>query len=240
MSLTCDIGKSIVERLPQERAEALCQYLNYHCVNAIICRTQDDGICSVAVDEACREKALRLIEDYRLTHDEKARKRPPLITLVNEKISDLNVSGMLFIICGAVVFFISVLRLLRVVRFSTLFISGSDLLGDILMIVELLLGALFLFFGIRLLVKAGRIRSSRSSESSHTLKVITWFLGTYSPEDLDKLCESEESGAAPGDIRRRCIRRCINREFEIDDEEYLSYLTEEIYASLYHTRKFGE
>ncbi len=240
MSLNCDIGKSIVATLPRDEAEALCQYLNYHCVDAILCRCAQDDMCALAVDDSCREKASRLIADYRQTHDKSARKHPPVITVITEKISDLTSSGLLFIICGAIVFLISALRLMRVVGFRSLFLAETDPLSRVLLIIELLLGAVFLFFGIRLLIKAGKARTCRNSESAYTLHVITWFLGTYSPEDLDKLCENDEDGAAPGEARRRQIRRCIRREFGVEDRDYLDYLVEETYASLYHTRKFGD
>ncbi len=235
-----NIGKSIVASLPRSEAESLCRYLNYHRVPALVCASQCGDVCGVAVCSESLDDALRLVRGYETCHRPDLRRRPPVITVITEKVSDLTTSAILFTVCGGAVILISALRLTHVVRFRSLLPEQFGTVSTVLTYLELALGALFLFFGIRSLVRARRARSCASTESAMTLRILTWLLGTYAPEDLDRLAEAEEAGDDPCDTRRRVISGCIRREFSIEDEKYLEYLTEEAYAALYHTRKFSE
>lgn len=239
MSATDSLSKSILTTLPEEKAQDLSEYLTYHGINPLLLRSEDTFSCIVAVDEKERDKCLKLYEDYKRCHETPVKKHGPIIRVVNEKLNDSLASSFLFLICGGIIFVVSFLRSTKLVAVENDIFGSSPVLVRIVVATELLLGAFFMFFGIRSILKARKARAEESRESQFTLKLITWFLGTYSPEDLDKQLTDEEDAIAPGDQRRNIIRRCICRQYEIDDEAYLTYLTEEIYASMYHTRKFN-
>ena len=111
-------------------------------------------------------------------------------------------------------------------------------------ITELVFGFGFTIFGIVILVQSILARQHLKKENSFMLSVLRDFLNTYSYEDIDKIIEAEGTdtegaNASPAEARKNFIRKYLSREYDIIDPEYLEYLTQEIYISLYQKRKLN-
>ena len=246
MNEQSEINRVAVGIYPRSQAEELSEYLSYKGVDCILCLDEDRDKCILTVASAHEARA-REILSYREQVEQAVPKKSRIaFAKVNEKLSDIRVSAVLFIVCGAVVCALGVFRNIP------LFMTEGFTTGKALAIAELILGLFFLLLGIRTFIKAHDAKKRLREESAFTLKVITWFLGTYSAEDLDKVLESRQrssangpdggssstAGVNPAQERIDLIRSYISREFDVEDPGYLDYLTQEVYTAIYRLRKF--
>lgn len=230
MTYSDEMGRAAVAKGPQLYAERISEYLTCSGVDALICSDDEGGLFVVTVNAVDEEKAKKLIEKRRCgCKNEKP--SSPSFSAALKKLGEINDSSFFFILCGGGAFFIGISRMLG--------LEGSKDSNVVLTALELILGFFFIVFGLRIFFKSHSAKKGLAAENAFTLKVIGWFLGTYSSADLDKMISAGENGAAPDEQRRFLIKKLINREFSIEDEEYLNYLTEEAYTAMYHTRKLA-
>ncbi len=229
MSVSQKIGRAVIAKGPQDFAENVSEYLTCSGVEALIC--YEDECYLVTVNYEDEEKARRLYEEKFSDCTPCANRRAGSFSGTMKKLGEINDSAFFFVLCGGAVFVIAALRLLNVLK-----IRGN---GSFLTVAELILGFFFLLFGFQIFYKSHQAKKTLAKENAFSLKVIGWFLGTYSSEDLDRMAEADKSDLSPSEQRRELIRKLINREFSIDDEEYLSYLSDEAYTAMYHTRKLA-
>ncbi|MBR6271452.1 MAG: hypothetical protein IKR26_04795 [Lachnospiraceae bacterium] len=230
MSYSDELGRAAVTKGPRLYAERISEYLTCSGVDALICSDDEGELFVVTVDAVDEEKAKKLIEKRRCGC-ENEKPSSPSFSAALKKLGEINDSSFFFVLCGGGAFFIGLSRVLG--------FAGSNDSHVFLTVIELILGFFFIVFGLRIFFKSYSAKKGLAAENAFTLKVIGWFLGTYSSADLDKMIFADENSAAPGEQRRFLIKKLINREFSIEDEEYLNYLTEEAYTAMYHTRKLA-
>lgn len=227
------LGRVIVATREETPAENLSEYLAFSGIDAVLCRGEDGTSFYIAVSEEDEALARKLIEEYESKDTKKSTNQlSPAFYSALSKLGEISDSAYFFIACGLCVLLFSVLRALGVFNLPHVSLAFS--------IIGIILGVFFTFFGVRVFIKSRQAKKAFAEENAYTLKVVGWFLGTYSVVDINKVIDADEAtGASPSEQRRNIIKKYIDREFAVDDEDYLSYLTEEVYTALYHTRKLG-
>lgn len=240
MSITEEIGRVILTRCTRSEAENLSEYLTFSGIEPMICLDEEGELFLVAVNSEDEEKARQVFERFNKETVREGsgskRRSSPTMQNVLKRMKRISNSSFFFIICGGFIFLMSAVRLFK--------ISEMSVPLRIFNITELVFGFGFTIFGIVILVQSILARQHLKKENSFMLSVLRDFLNTYSYEDIDKIIEAEDTdtegaNASPAEARKNFIRKYLSREYDIIDPEYLEYLTQEIYISLYQKRKLN-
>lgn len=237
MSVTEEIGREILTKCSRAEAENLSEYLTFSGIEPMICLDEDGELFLVAVNSEDSEKAQAIFKKYQSQKNGSdssaahAFKRPtsPVMKNVLRRMKRITNSSFFFILCGGFIFALSLARMLK--------FSGMPLVHKIINITELAFGLGFFIFGIVVLCQSVLARKHLKKESSFTINILRDFLSTYSYEDIDKVVEAAGEDVSPIEARKKFIRAYITREYDSLDPEYIDYLIEEIYMSLYSKRK---
>ena len=238
--INANASKTVVANVSREVAEEISEYLTYKGIDSMLHVSNADSY-NVLVSPPYKKDAIKLIEQFKLmkrgeyssTDSSSNIKEAPHSTTFAElqkKISEISTSPFFFIISGIIVLAMSILSLLGIVAKS-----GESVWY---IIVELVIGILIIIFGMFIFFRKRRAKRHVAYENAFSLKVIGWFLGTYSTLDIDKIIEAEKN-APSSESRKALIRKYIYREYSIKDEKYLSFLTSEVYIAMYHTKRLA-
>lgn len=235
------LGRAIVTQESQEYAEAIARFLNDEGIDATITRDSSSLLYTVTVPKDQEPDAGRLMERYHLQarpaeEQAEAYRRQtlspsPSFVPSEEKFRTSTNSSFIFVICGAVIFVMALVHF-----FLIIYHVQEGTMDDC--VLELILGFIFLMFGITTQQKVRIMKDKILEENAFNDQLIRWFTQTYPADYLDRLIlAASEDQEIPEEemffLRRQLIHDNILREYDIKDTAYLDYITDLIYKKLY-------
>lgn len=235
------LGRTIITQEPREYADAVANFLNNEGINATVTVDPESLLCTVTVPSEQEIEAGRLMERYHQTAkpaEERAAdyrqeylEQSPSFIPSEEKFRNSTNSSFAFIISGAVIFFMALIHF-----FLIIYHLQAGTMTDC--ILELILGFIFLMFGLSTHQKVRMMKSRIQEENAFNDQLVRWFSDTYSADYLDRIiyAAADESEIAEEELfflRRQLIHDYILREYNISDTAYLDYITDLIYKKQY-------
>ena len=235
------LGRVVIARETSEGAERMCEYLTYSGVDATVSLEQDSTLYVVTVPKDQEPDAGRLMERYHLQarpaeEQAEAYRRQtlspsPSFVPSEEKFRTSTNSSFIFVICGAVIFVMALVHF-----FLIIYHVQEGTMDDC--VLELILGFIFLMFGITTQQKVRIMKDKILEENAFNDQLIRWFTQTYPADYLDRLilAASDDQDIPEEEmffLRRQLIHDNILREYDIKDTAYLDYITDLIYKKLY-------
>lgn len=235
------LGRTIITQDSPEYAEAIANFLNNEGIDATVTSDPQTFLCTVTVPEDQEQEAGRLMEKYHqsakpaeeLAEDyrQESLAHSPSFVPSEEKFRTSTNSSFIFIICGGVIFILALVHF-----FLISFQLQEGTMHDC--ILELILGFIFLLFGISTQQKVRMLKSRIMEENAFNDQLINWFTQTYPPDYLDRNIYAAADEGEPKEeelffLRRQLIHDYILREYDISDTAYLDYITDLIYKKLY-------
>ncbi len=147
---------------------------------------------------------------------------------LEEKAADLKNSGytLLFVgLAGAVcliLIFTGVIPMLMtgIMKIMSLIVMGT-------------LFAVFIFFGITSLMRAGSVSADAGRENEKREEILGWFIGAYDAESIDSAVNPDDDDNDLYFDRAAFIRRKIGERYMELDDALLDDLIEKIYTQLF-------
>lgn len=233
MNVWESLGRTAIYSGSAEKASDESAYLTRSGIDAVVYHDSEKECFVVTVPCDSEGLASRLLQH----HNESAfhsrlesLSHSPAFIRVNEKLADVTNSFLVLLICGGLSFAIAL------IRFSIM-LSEDNYTNLGFVIFELILGAFFVICGIVMTIRSRKARKNLSEESAFTLYIINWITGTYSGDDIDSIILRRDDYTDLESARKELIGAYISREFDIPDDEYASYLTDEAYTALYEVHR---
>ncbi|MDD6212520.1 MAG: hypothetical protein PUB22_05185 [Clostridiales bacterium] len=236
------LGRTLIAKVNEETASRITQYLTYSGLDATISSLEETGLFAITVpaEQAnTAEKLLDIMQQNEMKDDDRAEyyranflERSPSFIPSEEKFRYSTNSSIAYLCAGAIVLLMALIHFFLVIfRIKT---------GPIIdCLVELILGSIFMIFGLTTHQKVRFLESSIQEENSFTNQIVRWCTTFYPAEHLDKCIDAASDNQHISDedrffLRRELIQDYILREYDISDEAYLDYLTDLIYKKLYY------
>ena len=237
------LGRAVMAQVSREDADRIADFFNENGLDATVSLDPDtdSGIYDVLVLREQEYDAVLLLETFHKREKETADQAAsymnrllepsPSFVPSEEKFRTSTNSSKYFIISGLVICILAVLH-----YFLLLYHLGSGQPNSSLW--ELLMGFVFVFFGISSQQKVRILKDKILEETAFNDQVIGWYTSTYTAEHMDKCIEAaSDNQDIPEEerffLRRQLIQDYILREYNISDSAYLDYLTDQIYKKLY-------
>ena|GEM_PF-981091 len=234
------LGRVVIARETSEGAERMCEYLTYSGVDATVSLDADSSLYVVTVPQEQARDAAILIDRLTLRYVTE----DPAARAYKENISSFPAferSGSRFRYQSRTAFLLFVfsgIAILITLIQSAFFIPGQPTRLSIGAWATLGISLALIFAGYFVLKQAESSRDRLEAENAFTLHVMEWFISTYTPLHIDYTISAANGGQdlkldELKDRRKDLIRSYVTREFSIEDPDYLNYLIEEIYASVF-------
>ena len=237
------MGRALIAEEPEEEADRIADFLTFSGLDATVAVSPNSDLYTVTVPSDQEYSAARLLlermeqeqkkdpEKEAASYREACLKPAPRFVPSEEKFRTSTNSSIIFLCAGFVVFAMALVH-----YFLIAYRRQTGRISDCVM--ELILGFVFILFGISTQQKVRMLSHQIMAENAFTDQIIRWYTTTYSAEHLDKCIEaaaehpdlSEEERFS---LRRDLIRDYILREYNISDTAYLDFVTDIIYKRLY-------
>ncbi len=147
---------------------------------------------------------------------------------LEEKAADLKNSGYTLLFVGAagavclILIFAGVIPMLMtgIMKIMSLIVMGT-------------LFAVFIFFGITSLIKAGSVSADAGRENEKREEILEWFIGAYDAESIDSAVNPDDDDNDLYFDRAAFIRSRIGERYMELDDALLDDLIEKIYTQLF-------
>ena len=237
------IGRSLVLEGTKERCDQIAEYLTFNGIDATVASSITEEEFVVTVPKELGDKAYALYEKYMdaenheddtySSYRENCLKHSPNFVPSEEKFRTSTNSSVAFLCAGFIVILMAIIHFILVI---TQTMTDSTIRECI---IELILGFIFMMFGISTQQKVRMLETKMQEENSFTNQIVDWCVQIYPAEHLDKCIDaaSDEHEIAEEErffLRRQLIQNYILREYDIQDSAYLDYITDLIYKKLYH------
>ncbi len=234
------LGRVVIARETSEGAERMCEYLTYSGVDATVSLDADSSLYVVTVPKEKARDAAILIDRLTLRYVTE----DPAARAYKENISSFPAferSGSRFRYqsrTAFILFGLSGFVILVTLIQSAFFIPGQPTHLSVFAWITLGISLALIFAGYFVLKQAELSRERLAAENAFTLHVMEWFISTYTPLHIDYTINAADGGQnlkldELKDRRKDLIRSYVTREFSIEDPEYLNYLIDELYASVF-------
>ncbi len=237
------MGRALIAEEPKEQADRIADFLTFSGLDATVAVSSNSELYTVTVPSSQEYTAAKLILEQM---EEENRKDPekevanyresclqsaPRFVPSEEKFRTSTNSSLIFLCAGFIVFAMALIH-----YFLIVYRQQTGRISDCVM--ELILGFVFILFGISTHQKVRMLKTQIMEENAFTDQIIRWYTTAYSAEHLDKCIEAAADRQDLSDeerfsLRRDLIRDYILREYNISDTAYLDYVTDTIYKRLY-------
>lgn len=232
------LGRYVVAKGTEAEVEKLADQLMLSGLSASVYKEADSDLYTVSVPFSQEQKARQFL-DRKICSVEKESSdllqcQPPLARN-EDKIKDTTNSATLFITAGLLVLLFAISRCILILLHYSNESPRSCM-------IEFGFGSVFLIFGLYTLSRAKEMQHKIQEEAVFSTKVIEWCISTYPSAQLDRVIAAATDHETLSEaklcyLRQDLIRCYILREFNIEDPDFLEYLTAKTYISIFEKPK---
>ena len=195
-------------------------------------RIRKEAQLAAQVEEAALEEELLKEAEQETSSEQKSCREPARVYVKkSQRYEDLQSSSSAFLLLGSIMLASGILFWLGVIPMPIAGFSG--IITKTLLVV---MGAAALYVAFTSSRDAKRISSQIAQEEETTKQMITWFVSSYTGNQLDQQILSECGELSPEELslkRFELIQDLLVTNQDLPDPSYVDLLSEEIYGKLF-------